>query len=84
MWEEQDMPYADVDTLSRVNDSRQRGERVTSKMAVMMNTSMGVSGVRVGQIPGMGDGGDCSAMATTTTTLRRAIAPHHHTDNGNA
>ena len=41
-------------------------------MAAMTNTSTGVSGVCVGPILGMGDGGDRGAMARTTTMKRRA------------
>jgi len=61
-----------------VNGSGQRRERATSAMVATTNTLMGVSGVRIGRIPGMGDGGDCGATVTTMTTSRRAdrIAPH--------
>jgi len=52
--------------------SRQRRERVTLTTAAKTNTSTGVSGVRIGQIPGMGDGGDRGATVTTMTTSRRA------------
>ena len=44
----------------------QRGERATLTTALMMNTSTGVSRVQVWQIPGMGNGGDCGMMVTTT------------------
>ena len=47
---------------------RQRWERVMLTMAVMMNKLTGMSGVRLGRIQGIGDGGDCSAAAATTTT----------------
>jgi hypothetical protein len=50
----------------------QRGERATSTMALMMNASTGVSGVRVWRIPGMGDGEDCGMTVTTRMTSRRA------------
>jgi len=43
-----------------------RGKRV---MSTTTNTSTGMSGVRVGQIPGTGDGRDRSAVTTTTTTM---------------
>ena len=40
--------------------------------ALMMNTSTGVSGVRVWQIPGMGNGRDCGVTATTAMASWRA------------
>jgi hypothetical protein len=51
---------------------RQRRERATSTMTVTTDTSTGVSGVRVGRILGMGDGGDRGTTVTMRTTSRRA------------
>ena len=51
---------------------RQRRERGTLAMVATTNTFTGVSRVCVGRIPGMGDGGDRSAKATTTATMTRA------------
>ena len=61
--EEQDMPYADRDALSR-NRRISEGERATSMMAAMANTSTGISGIQVGQIPGSSNDRVHSAMAT--------------------
>ena len=51
--------------------SRQRRERATLTMTATTNTLTGVSGVRIGWIPGMGNGGDHGATVTTMTTSRR-------------
>ena len=66
-------------TTCPATGGRQRGERATLMMTLMMNMWTGVSKVRVWRIPGMGDGGDCSVTATTTMTSRRAdhIPPPH-------
>jgi hypothetical protein len=50
-------------TTCPTTGSGQRGERAMSTTALMMNTSTGVSGVRIWWIPGMGDGGDCGVTA---------------------
>jgi hypothetical protein len=59
-------------------ESGQRRKRATSTMVATTNRSTGVSGVRIGRILGMGDGGDHGATLTTVTTSRRAdrIPPH--------
>ena len=64
--------------LPAATGSGQRRERATSTMAVTTNMSTGVSGVRIGRILGMGDGGDCGVTVTTMMKLRRAdrIPPH--------
>ena len=59
------------DDLSRDRRRAEGGEGET-KTALMMNTLTSVSGVRVRWILGMGDGGDCGVMMTTTMTSRRA------------
>ena len=51
---------------------RRRAKRAMSTTTATTNTSTGVFGVRVGRIPGMGDGGDRGATVTTMTTSRRA------------
>ena len=56
---------------------------MTSRMMATMNTSTDVSGVCVRQIPGIGDGGDCSTMATMTTRRGGWIASHPR-DDGDA
>jgi len=47
-------------------------KRATLTTAATTNTSTGVSGVRIGWLPGMGDGGDRGATVTIMTTSRRA------------
>ena len=63
---------SDVDVLVRTwNDNNDN--------AIWEEQDMhGMSGARVRRIPGMGDGGDRGATATTTTTPRRVdcIPPH--------
>jgi len=61
-----------ITTTCPATGGGQRGERAMSTTALLMNTSMGVSGVHVWRIPGMGDGGDCGVTVTTTMTSRRA------------
>ena len=61
-------------------DSRQRGESVTPMTAAATNLSTGVSGlgVRIMQIPGMGDSGIHSAMAAMTMrTMKVNRIPSH-------
>ena len=61
----------------------QRGERATSTTAATTNTSTGVFGVRVGRIPGTGDGGIHSAMEQRQRGRGGRIASHP-ADDGDA
>ena len=62
----------------------QRRERAMSTMAMVTKTSTGVSGVHIRWIPGIGDGRDCSAMATMTmTTIADHIPPKGQQQHAN-
>ena len=51
---------------------RQRKERAMFMTVATRNMLMGVSGVRIGCIPEIGDGRNSSTTATMTTMMRRA------------